>query len=649
MALFDNSDLLNFLGVNPESATQQQVQDVRDYGESLLKTQLPDRMTSHWQGASYLLDKVLGRVQTNAANRSQQQMWLNALKDMPGYENIGKGNQGFSQGNYQSDNVNSNNSGIPASIRNNNPGAMWPGKTASTFGSTSAENLKDGNKIAQFEDPVDGAAAMFGLLKNKYVGKPLNEAIKMWSGGNSSDQYTKLVASNTGLSPDTVLTPELLNNPAIAVPMAKAMAKQEAGKEFPLTDDQWKVALDKANGNISGGQGQNIASGDTGSPLDLLKGTVSDNPQAAPQAAPQQMADATNQMVPQQMAQQGPPPFADRFPPMPPPMSQQELMHINQLPPNLQQQYLSARTARFTPQTFDTELGTHWALPNGQTGFINKPKYDKMKVGDVEVPTRTIRDPQTGESVTQFQLPGGNGKGNSWGTIEDLQNKQADMEASKKGKVASAEAGAKLGTAPMEGGIEAAQSARKQIPLLDVISAIDEMPATANIHTGKYADQILGFQQTVNDILPGTFDKNAIANAEALKKANVNLASALAKGLTNRPTQYDFKTFISSTPGIENSPMGRKVLSSLYRTMAQQDIDIGKFAIADRNDPDKYQKDVDQYYKDNPISVQKDGKTYRFIAGKPMQVDGEEGGKSQSNGAPQAKKLNFNLSTGKWE
>lgn len=134
--------------------------------------------------------------------------------------------------------------GLPASIRNNNPGAMWPGPVASQAGATGFEQLHDsqGNKIATFDDPVKGAAAQFQLLAKNYAGLPLNKAIARWSGGNSSSDYANSVAKAIGVDPNAPLTVNLLSNPDTAIPLAKAMAKYEAGKPFPLTDDQWRQA-----------------------------------------------------------------------------------------------------------------------------------------------------------------------------------------------------------------------------------------------------------------------------------------------------------------------------------------------------------------------------------------------------------------------
>lgn len=144
-------------------------------------------------------------------------------------------------------------SNLPASIRNNNPGAMWPGPVASQAGATGFEQLHDsqGNKIATFDDPVKGAAAQFQLLAKNYAGLPLNKAIARWSGGNSSSDYANSVAKAIGVDPNAPLTVNLLSNPDTAIPLAKAMAKYEAGKPFPLTDDQWRQAHQSVFGGRS--------------------------------------------------------------------------------------------------------------------------------------------------------------------------------------------------------------------------------------------------------------------------------------------------------------------------------------------------------------------------------------------------------------
>lgn len=124
------------------------------------------------------------------------------------------------------------------------------GPIAKQFGATSAEGLPGGNNAAVFPDATSGAAAHFALLNKNYAGMPLSGAISKWSGGNSSPGYTDFIAKQTGLSPDTVLTSDLLSGPK-GVALVKAQAQWEAGRPFPLTDDQWQEAQARGMGGAS--------------------------------------------------------------------------------------------------------------------------------------------------------------------------------------------------------------------------------------------------------------------------------------------------------------------------------------------------------------------------------------------------------------
>jgi hypothetical protein len=149
---------------------------------------------------------------------------------------------------------------IPASIRNNNPGAMQPGPSSRKYGSASFETLKwrsaDGvartNTIATFADPIDGAAAQFDLLASRgYVGLTIQQAIAKWCGGFAVTTYIRVIEAGGLVTRNTKLTRDLLLNPDIAIPLAKSMAWQEAGREFPLTDAQWRMAHSKAFGVVA--------------------------------------------------------------------------------------------------------------------------------------------------------------------------------------------------------------------------------------------------------------------------------------------------------------------------------------------------------------------------------------------------------------
>ena len=136
----------------------------------------------------------------------------------------------------------------PATIRYGNPGGMYPGPSASRFGSGGYGVIGGGHQIASFDDPVAGAAALFDLYDRGYSGMSLADATRKWSGGNSADAYTSFLAKATGLAPDTVITQDMLRNPSVAIPLAKAKAQWETGQPYPLSDDQWSTAHARAFG-----------------------------------------------------------------------------------------------------------------------------------------------------------------------------------------------------------------------------------------------------------------------------------------------------------------------------------------------------------------------------------------------------------------
>lgn len=158
----------------------------------------------------------------------------------------------------------------PASIRCNNPGAMWGrvGRKPSSFfttdvgphgcetnaelplkwGSTQTIYLSDGlgqdNNIAIFPTKVHGGAAQFDLWRTSknYSNRKLADAIYTWSGKNSAESYIAfLIARVPGLTRNTVITSGFLAGPS-GIAFVKAQAWHEAGKSYPMTDAEWQRA-----------------------------------------------------------------------------------------------------------------------------------------------------------------------------------------------------------------------------------------------------------------------------------------------------------------------------------------------------------------------------------------------------------------------
>lgn len=122
----------------------------------------------------------------------------------------------------------------PASLRYFNPGAQYPSAEAAKFGQLGYGIIGGGHKIARFPSPVNGAASNFDLLNRKYTGKTIGDAGRIWTGANGFGV--------PGYDPGKLLTAEMLNDPAQAIALLKAIAGRESGRGNNLTEEQWRQA-----------------------------------------------------------------------------------------------------------------------------------------------------------------------------------------------------------------------------------------------------------------------------------------------------------------------------------------------------------------------------------------------------------------------
>lgn len=137
----------------------------------------------------------------------------------------------------------------PASIRYKNPGAMWGSALAIKWGADKhAVTLNDGkgqnNNIAVFPTYVQGICAQLDLWRSspRYKNKPFKDAIRVWSGGNSVEQYIAYVCKRVpGMTRDTVMNDAFWQSPE-GLGFLKAQAGHEAGKVYPAPANDWVEA-----------------------------------------------------------------------------------------------------------------------------------------------------------------------------------------------------------------------------------------------------------------------------------------------------------------------------------------------------------------------------------------------------------------------
>jgi hypothetical protein len=373
----------DFLNTPSNYATPDQLASVRQYADLLTKGgQRDQQITSPWQGVRMLADALSGNVLRNQAGQQQMQGYGSAAdavsSQAPG---------GSPQPQQQSDSSSTGASSGAASVRNNNPGAQWPGPVAMAYGATGSQTVGGGNKIATFDDPVKGAAAQLALLDSKYTGVPLSAAVSKWSGGNDSSEYTKHIMNDTGLTPDTVITPQLLRSPQ-GIALAKSMANWEAGGQYPLPDEGWQ-------------KGQALA----------FNGTPSQGPLAMP-GTPQSAAMALRGQPSTEppVSKVGDPQMGPQFAPSRPQVTPQKLNEILRNPwvdPGLKQEFYKNYMMQNQP-TSAAGPGGNWIFDhNGNKVWVGDLQKGELKAGDVSTPYMGTLGEPNGGSAGQYNPAGG--------------------------------------------------------------------------------------------------------------------------------------------------------------------------------------------------------------------------------------------------
>jgi len=129
-----------------------------------------------------------------------------------------------------------------ATIRYNNPGAMYPANWQRRFGGTDpGTRIGGGHRIALFPDRVSGAAALFALLDGRlYRNKSLADALRTWTGNNNAGTYIDFM-QRRGINPRQQVSDFLASEEA-AIALGSAMARWETGHTFPMSQSEWRDA-----------------------------------------------------------------------------------------------------------------------------------------------------------------------------------------------------------------------------------------------------------------------------------------------------------------------------------------------------------------------------------------------------------------------
>ncbi|MET3483111.1 hypothetical protein [Methylobacterium sp. 1973] len=171
--------------------------------------------------------------------------------------------------------------------------------------------------------------------------------------------------------------------------------------------------------------------------------------------------------------------------------------------------------------------------------------------------------------------------------------------------------------------IGAARPARDKMAALNILE--DAWKAGGDkITTGPMADRVLGLKQFARGSL-GLNIGDDIAPSELISKIGTQLATADAKSLTARPTQFDFATYLRNNPGLTLTPEGNAALINIKKQQAQHELDLAALARRKEN-WENWDDVIADYDRKHPINSPLTG---RPLGASSVEFPGSQGGGGQ--------------------
>jgi hypothetical protein len=146
------------------------------------------------------------------------------------------------------------------------------------------------------------------------------------------------------------------------------------------------------------------------------------------------------------------------------------------------------------------------------------------------------------------------------------------------------------------------RGARDRMNALDTIESTMRTNEGKGIVTGPHAESVLKLRETLDGMgIHTDWVKTGMAQSEMIQKMNAQLASASAKAMTGRPTQFEFQSWQKNNPGLGTSREGSLALLDVLRQTAKQDIDLGRLA-QDKKNWDNWPEVVDKFYATHDLT-----------------------------------------------
>lgn len=186
------------------------------------------------------------------------------------------------------------------------------------------------------------------------------------------------------------------------------------------------------------------------------------------------------------------------------------------------------------------------------------------------------------------------------------QEKQGELAAQQAGATERAKADVK----EQQEYIDSGKSASQRLTTLNAISNVvnsDKAPGM-----GYAGDTELKVKMALQRL---GFDFGDLSGAQLMQKMNASLAAEMAKSLTARSTQFEFKTFLSNNPGLLLDKTGNQRLIGIFSQLAKREVDLGKLARQNQDNWQNWDKVVENY------DAQKEHQIIDPISKKPITTD----------------------------
>lgn len=220
-------------------------------------------------------------------------------------------------------------------------------------------------------------------------------------------------------------------------------------------------------------------------------------------------------------------------------------------------------------------------------GIMSDPRSPKQ---NVELAKDRLKALQDNSALTSEQ------KNYAQAVLEGFKGTMQDYSADQESGKAAATERAKADVKEQQEYIDGGKQASNRLTTLNTLSNI--ISSDPNINLGFGGPTALKIKMALESAGIPVPD---LSGAQAIQKLNASLASEMAKSLTSRTTQFEFKTFLGNNPGLELDKSGNERLIGIFSQLAKREVDLGRLARKNQDNWKGWDQVVENYDKQNPM------------------------------------------------